>query len=151
MVNSWSDYRWPPRFYERKSRCIEQKQAKNLPCRSCRSRTLYPAELRSLIYEKRRYSVFQSCKESISNSGQFVVWLPLTTAFLRAQITLYRTKTSLKPAMSQLSEASALSSRATDAGLWITVKQSQGPECLYSIPNPGAKCKCFLEKSRVIF
>ena len=28
-----------------------------------RSRTLYPAELRSLIYEKRRYSVFQSCKE----------------------------------------------------------------------------------------
>ena len=27
-----------------------------------RSRTLYPAELRSLIYEKRRYSVFQSCK-----------------------------------------------------------------------------------------
>ena len=27
-----------------------------------RSRTLYPAELRSLMYEKRRYSVFQSCK-----------------------------------------------------------------------------------------
>ena len=27
-----------------------------------RSRTLYPAELRSLIYEKRRYSVFQSFK-----------------------------------------------------------------------------------------
>ena len=50
-------------FCEHKSRCIEQKQAKSLPCRSCRSRTLYPAELRSLIYEKRRYSVFQSCKE----------------------------------------------------------------------------------------
>ena len=33
-----------------------------MPCRSCRSRTLYPAELRSLIYEKRRYSVFQSFK-----------------------------------------------------------------------------------------
>ena len=27
-----------------------------------RSRTLYPAELRSHMYEKRRYSVFQSCK-----------------------------------------------------------------------------------------
>ena len=27
-----------------------------------RSRTLYPAELRSLIYEKRRSDVFQSCK-----------------------------------------------------------------------------------------
>ena len=27
-----------------------------------RSRTLYPAELRSHMYEKRRYSAFQSCK-----------------------------------------------------------------------------------------
>ena len=33
----------------------------------------------------------------------------------------------------------------------ITAKQGQGPKCLYSIPNPGAKCKCFLKKSRVIF
>ena len=63
MVNSWSDYRWPPRFCECKQRCIAQNRVQNLLCRSCRSRTLYPAELRSLIYEKRRYSVFQSCKE----------------------------------------------------------------------------------------
>ena len=39
VVNSWSDYRWPPRFCERKSRCNEQKRVKNLPCRSCRRTT----------------------------------------------------------------------------------------------------------------
>ena len=47
---------------------------------------------------------FKPLKSSISNSGQFVVCLPLTTAFLQVQITLYRTKMSLKPTMSQLSE-----------------------------------------------
>ena len=36
-----------------------------------RSRTLYPAELRSLIYEKRRYSVFQSCK--VVNSQEWSI------------------------------------------------------------------------------
>ena len=33
-----------------------------------------------------------------------LVSLPLATAFLQVQTTLYRAKTSLKPAMSQLSE-----------------------------------------------
>ena len=42
VVNSWSDYRWPPRFYEHNLRCIEQKQAKNLSCRSCRRTTTSP-------------------------------------------------------------------------------------------------------------
>ena len=53
-----------------------------------------------------RFSTYEIIgkNRSISNSGQFVVWLPLTTAFLRAQITLHRTKTSLKPVLSQLSE-----------------------------------------------
>ena len=59
-----------------------------------------------------------------------MVWLPLTTAFLRTQITLYRTKTSQKPAMSQLSESNALSSWATTAHLW---KSSLGRDSSYKI------------------
>ena len=39
-----------------------------------------------------------------SSSGQCVVWLPLTTAFLRVPTTPYRAKQSPKPALSQLSE-----------------------------------------------
>ena len=38
---------------------------------------LYPAELQTQMYE------IIGENRSISNSGQFVVWLPLTTAFLR--------------------------------------------------------------------
>ena len=61
-----------------------------------------------------RFSTYEIIGEigQKSSSGQFVVWLPLTTAFLQVQTTLYRTKQSQKPAMSQLSEASALSSWA---------------------------------------
>ena len=63
MVNSWSDYRWPPRFCKCKLRCIEQKQAKNLPYRSCRRPVLYPAELWSHILRKRHADMFRREKK----------------------------------------------------------------------------------------
>ena len=49
VVNSWSVYREPPGNVPAFSRYAEQFLAGCLTCHSCRSRTLYPTELRSLI------------------------------------------------------------------------------------------------------
>ena len=50
-----------------------------------------------------RFSTYEIIgkNRSISNSGQFVVWLPLTTAVLQAQTTVHRTKMAMKYALSQ--------------------------------------------------
>ena len=62
VVNSWSVYQKPLSRWAGFLRCCAEILARYLTCHSCRSRTLYPAELRSHMYEKRRSDVFQSCK-----------------------------------------------------------------------------------------
>ena len=90
-----------------------------------------------------RFSTYEIIGEigQKSSSGQFVVWLPLTTAFLQVQITLYRTKMSLKPAASQLSEASALSS-------WAMIAYIEKTPC-WHVPE-GEKTNFLYRKQTVV-
>ena len=62
VVNSWSVYREPPGDVPVFSRYAEQFLADCLTCHSCRSRTIYPAELQPHIYENRRKDEFHHIK-----------------------------------------------------------------------------------------
>ena len=94
VVNSWSDYRWPPRFCKCKSRCIEQKRAKNLPHRSRRRPVLYPAELWSHILRKRHADMFRREKKPAFCTEN----KPLLTGYiLCVRLAVERTKAGAKP------------------------------------------------------